>query len=193
MRVEDLPHLTVVSLKKEEDRILVECKLDSLKWVGDNHRTYLFFAGNLVEGRFRKLNEPLKKVFFEPAETDSIPLIKKGQSWQYIDYYWGNMVAIVLDESLKWESKEFAASDAVVTEKRGDSVAAFRELLPEDDNEALEVIKGGWEHEHCDICGFTISESENPVYMATAQEDMLCLECYDNFVVKKSLDFIPDE
>ena len=53
-----------------------------------------------------------------------------------------------------------------------------------------EVIRDGWEHEHCDICMATISNNKNIVYMKSNNDDNICLDCFENYILKKNIDFI---
>ncbi|MGB0281826.1 MAG: hypothetical protein ACPGAE_06585 [Neptuniibacter sp.] len=50
--------------------------------------------------------------------------------------------------------------------------------------EGGEVIEGGWEHEHCQVCWWKIRESDNPEIGVgyTNGNQWLCTECYSQFI-----------
>ena len=49
------------------------------------------------------------------------------------------------------------------------------------DKEKFEVVDGMWDHEHCDICGFSIDENYT-CWVNTDRVNILCDECHDHFV-----------
>ena len=48
------------------------------------------------------------------------------------------------------------------------------------DEEEYDVIDGMWDHEHCDICNFSIEEDYT--YWVNSDNNILCDECYDHLV-----------
>jgi hypothetical protein len=46
------------------------------------------------------------------------------------------------------------------------------------------------DHDHCFFCWATINEYENNKYMLANERIAVCLNCYENYVVKESFDFI---
>ena len=51
------------------------------------------------------------------------------------------------------------------------------------------VTKRESDHDHCGICWATIS-SDNPQYFLSSEQNIVCPDCYDRFVLLRSLSFI---
>jgi len=49
------------------------------------------------------------------------------------------------------------------------------------DKTKFDLVDGMWDHEHCDICGFSIRE-DYTCWVNTNNVNMLCDECYDHLV-----------
>lgn len=53
-----------------------------------------------------------------------------------------------------------------------------------------QVVKAGWDHEHCAICWETLGPGGQPEGYVISQRIWVCERCYVNFVERRSLDFI---
>ena len=49
------------------------------------------------------------------------------------------------------------------------------------DKAKFDLVEGMWDHEHCNICGFSIRE-DYTCWVNTNNVNILCDECYDHFV-----------
>jgi hypothetical protein len=54
-----------------------------------------------------------------------------------------------------------------------------------------ELVKAGWDHEHCAICWQTLGLGGQPEAYVSDHGTWVCEQCYVNFVERRSLDFIP--
>jgi hypothetical protein len=79
----------------------------------------------------------------------------------------------------KWRKQSFIPRDAVkqkhsVTERQSSGAVPT----------GGEIIKDGWEHEHCQVCWWKIRESNNPEIGIgyTNGNQWLCSECYGQFI-----------
>ena len=54
------------------------------------------------------------------------------------------------------------------------------------DPEQVELVSDGWDHDHCQVCWWTLSESADPAESAgyTNGHDWICAECFERFVAK---------
>lgn len=57
-------------------------------------------------------------------------------------------------------------------------------------NPIIFVTKERSSHDHCFYCWATISDEENTAHMKSNRGEVACMDCFDRFVVAKSLDFI---
>ena len=55
------------------------------------------------------------------------------------------------------------------------------------DPSKVELVRGGWKHDHCAICWWTLWETEDPESGTgyTDGIDWLCVECYEKLVLPR--------
>ncbi|MCI5142677.1 MAG: hypothetical protein D3909_13340 [Candidatus Electrothrix sp. ATG1] len=98
-----------------------------------------------------------------------------GEHWKVIDI----KEEVEWCRKQKWEKATFAPRDAI---KQKHSWTEHKEAkaVPV----GGEIIEGGWEHEHCQVCWWKIRESDNPEVGVgyTNANQWLCVECYRQFV-----------
>jgi hypothetical protein len=125
---------------------------------------------------------------FVPTTPDELGLLQVGERYRRFDGYWGERAALVLDRDRSWQKRTFEPVDAVAYKRPSDTLVgkATNQNLPEGGT----LVKGGWDHEHCDICWETISPHTDPVAMFSEPDHWICRKCYEKFVVPRSLDFI---
>ncbi len=80
-----------------------------------------------------------------------------------------------------WERQAWFARNALVHGKGG-RVSLY--VGQKYDPAKIELVKGGWNHDHCQICWWDLYESEDPEHGAgyTNGGDWLCSECYSKFI-----------
>ena len=58
----------------------------------------------------------------------------------------------------------------------------------------VQVVKDGWDHEHCYFCKSKIGRAGSPWgYYSKADNDWLCVPCYKNFIARHDLRFLQFE
>lgn len=141
-------------------------------WIAD------FYVGHdiFVEARFLDINlQDLSGAILvnDFAKKD---LFKIGATYPFMSGYWGERAHLVYDSSREWQKVEFVAHDTIRYHSDGKT----------------EVVEGGWDHEHCAICGQTISPFElgNEYGYQDQDDSWVCLSCYEQYIVPKSLGFI---
>lgn len=78
-----------------------------------------------------------------------------------------------------WQRTNFSRKDATRHHWPKGVVA----LSPRDEaraQEEEEIIKGGWDHEHCRLCWETIDEDSRYGYLDGT--DWVCITCYDRYI-----------
>ncbi|CAA0117553.1 hypothetical protein [Zhongshania aliphaticivorans] len=81
-----------------------------------------------------------------------------------------------------WIKQKFTASDAVKQKNH------WRKYIPgEVIPKGGEIVPKGHDHEHCQICWWSISESEDPTKNQgyVSGHHWVCTECYGNFIQPK--------
>lgn len=84
----------------------------------------------------------------------------------------------------KWEKRKWHPRTALVSKgKTSDYVG--QKYNPE----YTKLEEDGWTHDHCEICWWTIHESDNPeegIGYTTDGHRWLCSECYEQFIASKT-------
>jgi len=160
--------------------------------LGDGWISYLISQEDVViEGRFFSFDANTKKATFKPKDTNQIGLLAVGKTYTYLDGYWGERVALVLDKSRQWKRVLFKPQDAVeytsgnmrILDKLGQSPSSFV------DGESR-GISGGWDHEHCVICWEKIAEYAQSFGYTDQNAKWVCENCYTKYVQPKRFDFL---
>lgn len=130
-----------------------------------------------IQGRFSEVDSKTFHVTIDLINLGYSNNIVVGNNYPMLDGYWGDLAELVFNTSTVWKRVKFEPRDSIVHHLDG----------------KIEIVKGGWEHEHCEICSQTISqyESNNNSYGYVNQKDnWLCQSCYEKYVQEKSLNFI---
>ncbi len=185
MTIDQLPTFTIRRL--EQDRAIGT--FDRPLWMGEGHLGDLLLPNErLVSGRFVNVDLQSLIAAFVPAAAEDFSALQAGTTYPRFDGYWGERAALVLNRQRHWSQRTFEPVDALAFKRPGDTLVskATNQNMPADST----LIKGGWDHEHCNICWETISPQTDPVAMFSEPEHWICQKCYDSFVVPRSLDFI---
>src|SRR4051812_45104331 len=103
------------------------------------------------------------------------------------DWWTPQQGQLVEDPTRTWHRADFAPSDMVLL-RRGDGQASVgRSLSPNEVPPSdAEIVKGGWDHEHCELCWAEISAAGgNPSAGYTDGKGWLCTACYDRYIAPR--------
>lgn len=100
-----------------------------------------------------------------------------GDIWDYKDIeYQVDWVRKQKWKKKKWDPRPALVSNGRISDYHGQKYNPDYSILQKD----------GWTHDHCEICCWTIFESENPeegtAYTSNGH-NWLCTECYEQFYV----------
>lgn len=182
MTIDELPTLTIRAIG---DRFVSAAWSDP-KWIGEGDIACVVTKRTeFVWGRVTDVNTAARTCVFTPESEDALQELRLGDSYPQLDGYWGERAALVFDGSKVWKERQFEPTDAV--RYRDDHVLGpISGKVPP----GGEVVQGGWDHEHCEICWEKISRQANPIAMFAEPHHWLCCACYLRFVVPRSLEFI---
>jgi hypothetical protein len=108
-----LPKFTITQIESADSK-MVSGIFDSVIRLGEGWISYLIGQeGSCIEGRFYRFDVNTKTAIFQPKEMKHIRLLGPGKIFSYLDGYWGERVALVLDTSRLWKRKLFKSQDAV--------------------------------------------------------------------------------
>lgn len=150
----------------------------TLNDVGNGFAYLLILPARMIKGKISELDIEHNSAVFIPLNSEDIDLFQIGRQYTYFDGYWGERVEIVLNEARHWERILFQPSDAE------------RIHYDENHNEIIEIVKDGWDHEHCAIDSQNISLEVNSYSYQDQFGIWVCNDCYEKYILQKSLDFI---
>lgn len=165
-----LPKLTITAV---DDRGLLAAIQDVTSWVGEGHLVRLRLPSDeLIRARFAQLKPDRTGAIIATEDPADKAKVAPGTQCEYIDNYWGDKAALVLNRALKWERLDQKPRTAYRNYKD-----ARRETMPM-----------GWNHEHCGICWKDLDPAK-PAFK-NQNDDWLCLDCHAAYVEPRSLSFI---
>lgn len=152
-------------------------------WIG----VLLLSDGTCIWGRFCDLDPAAHTASFLPDDPRDLLRAHAGNSYTYLDGYWGERAELVLDRSVQWKPAAFEPQDAVqYATPDGTARTVFRADAPPGGT----VVPKGWDHDHCEICWATISQATSDRGYLTSDHRWVCTVCYDAYVVNRSLEFV---
>ena len=102
MQLADLPR---VKLERVQEKG-IGCRYDSSPLIGEGWIGCLFVGdGRFIWGRFQQVDTATGVCVFVPDEIEELRELRAGQSYPYLDGYWGRQAQLVLDESRAWEKR----------------------------------------------------------------------------------------
>jgi hypothetical protein len=174
MEIPDLPTFTVQQIMADAS---LRGTVSRWEWVGEHHIVHLFLGhGRFVRGRWYDVSKAKREARFVPDSSRECPAFSPGTQLPFTDGYWGQCAFLALNPDLEWQEAQFTPRDGFVHRPNGKT----------------EFIPGGWDHDHCSICWAKISETQNKTYMRLDDKHCLCGDCYESYVKKRSIGFIPD-
>jgi len=115
-------------------------------------------------------------VTFETYGADVQPEV--GATYVFCRWWERDQLDLVKDENIVWRRESFAPSDAV-----RDSTGALRKLQAGKVADKEEIIRGGWQHEHCRLCRQTISARQGQDNFGyTDGTHWMCRRCYEKYI-----------
>lgn len=183
----DLPHFSVSGSLGDRYRGL----FDASPWVGEDWIAGLYLGGGrFLWGRFRDVDAEARSCSFRPDEVAQPSALSPGESYPFMESYWGRRAELVLDEGRHWHRADFKAGDMVRYPVEGGGRLSTRSSSQAP--AGGEVVPGGWDHEHCEICWQRIGSGGEPEAFFSPQNSWVCEACYGHFVVPRSLAFAKD-
>jgi hypothetical protein len=124
--------------------------------------------------------------------------LREGEILPYVDYYWSpKEVSFALESASAWKRVRFKAEDFVrFHDPKVPGWWTFHVAshpIPAGATD-VQIIKNGWDHEHCCFCKSKIGRAGDPWgYYSKSDNDWLCLSCYKKFIARHDLRFLQFE
>ena len=146
-------------------------QFDASPWVKQDWIAYVYVGGGrFLWGRFRDVDAAAQTCSFWPDPYSEPWVLRAGESYPFLDWYWGTRAALVLNERLDWHRTRFEPYDSVSLDGR--------------------VFPGGWDHQHCEVCWEKIGDFGQPEGFFSPPNSWVCEACYNDFIVTRSLGFV---
>jgi hypothetical protein len=163
MSPSELPQLTVTAVHAAE----CSARFEPSPWIGEGRIGCLYLrSGRFAWGRFCNVHLSQSACVFVPDDQTLLGQLMVGESYAYLEGYWGERAELVLDTARIWRASEFQPTA--------------------DDGE---LVPGGWDHEHCSICHQKIGWGGQPNGFVS-EDDWVCDECHSRFIIPRSLAFM---
>ncbi len=192
MTPSDLPHLTIEATEPG----CCNGHYAPSKWIGEGWigagwiGAIVLGESRFIWGHFRNVAPSSYTCSFCPDQASESSELRPGTPYPFIDGYWGERAELVLDRGRQWRRTHFQPSDMVCSYAGCRGGMATR-LSPEAPSGG-DVVPGGWDHEHCDICWKTIGFGGEAVGYFDSPDTWVCEVCFSSFVEPRSLAFIVD-
>jgi hypothetical protein len=101
-----------------------------------------------------------------------------GDKWKWADI----QESVEWARNQQWKKQKWVARAALVS-KGSTSDYVGQKYNPEH----TKLVEDGWTHDHCEICWWSIHETEEPehgVGYTTNGHKWVCTECYTHFIEK---------
>jgi hypothetical protein len=188
MTLSDLPKMMVDRIDRTADGTKVHGRFDRLAGVRENGYFRLARC-SYVWASLRFNESDPGAVEFTDDRDPAVSKLLVGERYTWLDDYWNApLVEAIADETTAWRPMTFRTTDAQWFHQ-GD-VTGWQPIgqpLPTG-AAALETQPGGWDHEHCDLCGRRI-DVEASMYFTDPEDHRLCSQCYEKYGRRHDVSF----
>jgi hypothetical protein len=196
-RIDDLPHFSIRSFETERSRDAESVfsllgVLDTLQGVRRGRCWLLVPERQHLIGDLELLDRSTCTASFR-GSGPAVPSV--GASFAYLNGYWqARQLWMVNGPHSAWQKLVFQASDAVADSIEGTDGKKWRRLRKETAAESAaggsQVVRGGWSHEHCDLCRAHI----DPGGTGYRHESnyWVCESCYEKYAKTNDLSFVDE-
>lgn len=184
---EDLPKFTITRITTRADNTEIHGRFDQMRGVRAGW-CWLLSNAESIKGKLLELDDEAQSASFVASNP---PNGTVGETFRWLDGYWpASVVRLIASPETRWVHRRFEASDAVAYVKQGLRCWCKASLGRSAGRARGEIIKGGWDHEHCEICNRKIGESGEPFGYVDSQDHWLCEKCYAQYAEQHDISFV---
>jgi hypothetical protein len=190
MKLRDLPQFAIQHVRDADTDPRLVGRFSHLDGVREG-RSWLYDPREPVIGDLEELDPGTNEaVFWAPYWTPE-SVAHPGVALPWISGYWqAYHVTMILDAANAWRRADFIASDAQYFNLDGHRgwQKVGEELM--DGAVPTEVVRGGWDHEHCELCRAIIGSGGAPAGYVDPEDRWLCEGCYRRYAEPRDLSFL---
>ncbi len=190
MLLSDLPHFVIDTVRDADTTPRLVGHFTALASVREG-RSWLYDPEEPLIGDLEELVPTERRAVFATPDWTSRSRAQPGAALPWIDGYWqAYHVAMILQAPSTWQRTEFVPSDAQYFELAGQR--GWQPVGADLPNGAVarEVVQGGWDHEHCELCQSKIGIGGAAVGYRDHLERWLCESCYNRYAKPRDLSFL---
>jgi hypothetical protein len=159
---------------------------------GDAMRLFVSLDDD-VPGQLTDVDPDARTAVFTAFTEHLHPAVVVGSTFPIYDDYWFGRIHLVLDPDILWARRQFVAPDAFVQEAPTPGWRQWRVAESGDESRGDgKIVRGGWDHEHCELCGRHIGSGGDPEGYVTSDDQWVCTSCHSRYVERRNLSFVPD-
>jgi len=190
--LEDFPHFVIAEVQevRETGEVRLLGSFDEERGVETGVASLLGLPNFWIDGTLREFNTATKNGLFVVSSPGS-PL-KVGTTVLFVEGYWHRCVKMILDPHRRWERMLFQPKDMALYRQRGGMVGTPASRLSASMGKPDEIVPGGWDHEHCEICQGKVTAYPGSQHFGFTDGSGLwfCEGCYKTFVQPKDFSFM---
>ncbi len=190
MQLDDLPHFVIDAVEEAESAPLLLGRFTTMAGVREG-RSWLYDGDESLIGDVESLELSTRRATFSAPDWTSASRAQPGVSLPWVDGYWqAYHLSMILDRANVWHRTTFTPSAAqyfLVQGHQGWQPTGQR--LPEGATPE-EVVEGGWDHEHCELCMAKIGASGAPIGYRDTSNRWLCERCFQRYAEPRDLAFL---
>lgn len=155
----------------------------------DEHMSLHINSKEGVPGQLTEVDPDGKRAVLRTVAEVLHPAVVPNASFPMYDSYWSDRIRMVLNESITWTRQRFVSPDAFVqASPQGGRMWRVAEAGDEKRTDG-EIVPGGWDHEHCELCWRTVGSGGDPEGYINSDGDWVCTRCHQRFVEPRDLRF----
>jgi hypothetical protein len=161
-------------------------KADASRWIGVGHLVALVLGERFIWGKWRGGESSGGSAAIQLDDPTHADALRVGEAYSFIDSYWGDRAELVLDSSTTWRKSVFAPVDALSVSHPDSTL--ITKASP--DGPSGQILAGGWDHEHCEICYQKIGIGSQAAGWLNSQSQWVCEACYSAYLATRSIEFV---
>lgn len=119
---------------------------------------------------------------FITYDVDESPLISDN-CYPFYSLWTPNQLELAQDDGRNWVRMTFENQDMIAFKLEGGGTIG-RKLVEGEEIKGGNIIQGGWDHEHCELCFVTISAAKGFQHDGFKDgSEWLCQACYEKYIL----------
>src|SRR6266446_6613934 len=188
MRLAELPSMLVETIAQQPDGLQISGRFDRLEGVREGG-VFRLSRGEYAWANLKIVDRSACTVLVTDERDRSVAQLRVGERYIWLHDYWqAPLVEAIADETHEWRQFTFQPSDATQF-KKGDGIGwqPVGQTRPNGVTD-IRLMPGGWDHEHCGLCGRRI-DPDDPIGYTDNDDHFLCAPCYTQYGAHHAVSF----